>query len=300
MEILTLDLHFQNVPHSVAAYHAIGPDGPVLIETGPASTLPRLLHCLRENGYDPVDVRDVLVTHIHLDHSGAAGWWTHQGARVFVHPVGAPHLIEPSRLLKSAGRIYGDRLQSLWGDTQPARSEKVTTVEHGEVVEAGGLRFEVIETLGHARHHHAFRIGDVAFTGDAAGIRLPGYPLIDLPAPPPEFDPEAWADSVDRLEQANLKAIYPTHFGRLDDVGDYWQNLRELIVSSAEFVRARQSAGDDRDSILEDYKRWNRERALAASVPEEAIRQYWTANPLDMSVDGIMRYWHKKSVISRQ
>ena len=115
MKVFVLDLDFQHTPRTMAAYLIVGNAGPVLVETGPGSTLPMLHARLSEHGYEPKDIQHVLVTHIHLDHSGAAGWWANQGAAVYVHHVGAPHLIDPARLLRSAGRIYGEAMDHLWG-----------------------------------------------------------------------------------------------------------------------------------------------------------------------------------------
>ncbi|MFQ5738915.1 MAG: MBL fold metallo-hydrolase [Acidobacteriota bacterium] len=294
MKIHTLDLEFQGVSRAVAAYLIIAPAGPVLVETGPASTLPTLLDRLRDLGLQPPDIGHILLTHIHLDHAGAAGWWTRQGARIHVHPRGARHLIDPARLLGSAERIYGDRMESLWGTTEPALPEQVTTVEDEEVVEVGGLRFQALETPGHARHHHTYRLGDLAFTGDVAGLRLPGSNLIALPAPPPEFDLEAWLESISRLERLPLSAIFPTHVGRQEGLPQHWAGLRELLQQSTRFVRQRMEAGMERDDLVEEYRHWNGQRALQAGLKPEIIHQYSIANPLDMSVDGIMRYWRKR------
>ena len=126
MRIETIDLGFRGTPRVIAAFLILGPQAPVLIETGPGSTLPTLLEGLERLGVSPVDVRDVLVTHIHLDHAGAAGWWARQGARVHVHPVGAPHLVDPARLLASSKRIYGEAMDSLWGEVLPAPADRVT------------------------------------------------------------------------------------------------------------------------------------------------------------------------------
>ena len=197
--IHTLDLLFQNVPQAIAAYLVIGPEGPLLVETGPGSTLQNLKAQLGRHGLAPQDIGQVLVTHIHLDHAGAAGWWGQQGAQIYVHHVGAPHLIDPSRLLASAARIYGDQMDTLWGPMLPTPAEKVTAVYDGDIIQAGGLEFLALDTPGHARHHHVYRLGNLAFTGDAAGIQLPDSRLIDLPAPPPEFELEVWQQTIDRL-----------------------------------------------------------------------------------------------------
>jgi glyoxylase-like metal-dependent hydrolase (beta-lactamase superfamily II) len=294
MNISALDLNFLSLPDTIAAYLIHGPDGHVLVETGPASTLPVLREQLAKHDLATSDIKHVLVTHIHLDHSGAAGWLAQEGAQVYVHEVGATHLIDPSRLLSSAGRIYGERMDALWGETVPAPAENVTAVKDGDKIEVAGLQFTAINTPGHAWHHHTYRLEDIGFTGDAAGIRLKTSGLVDLPAPPPEFKLEIWQATIERLLAQNFSAIYPTHFGRTEDVRGQLEALRALMDESAEFVRLRMVTGEERDAIVADYIAWNHERMHAHGLSDYAIEQYNAANPLSMSVDGIMRYWRKK------
>ena len=299
MQIHTLDLEFQGVANSVASYLVVGPQGPVLVETGPASTLPTLQQRLREQGFAVNDIAHVLVTHIHLDHAGAAGWWTHQGARVYVHRVGARHLIDPSRLLKSAQRIYGRQMHRLWGNTQPALEHLVTPIDDDARIEVGGLVFRAIDTPGHAGHHHAYVLDRIAFTGDVAGLRLPGQPLVGLPAPPPEFDLSLWLDSINKLKKLPLTTLYPTHFGCLEgDVDDHWRRLRHLLLKAVAFVRQRMEAGVGRREIVKQYQDWNRQRALQAGLSGQVVESYRISNPTKMSVDGILRYWKKQGLPS--
>jgi glyoxylase-like metal-dependent hydrolase (beta-lactamase superfamily II) len=293
VKIYPLDLDFQAIPQAIAAYLVVGPGGPVLVETGPASTLEALKMRLAEHGYTPADIRHVLVTHIHLDHAGAAGWWAGQGAEVYVHHVGAPHLVDPSRLLSSAQRIYGAAMGTLWGETLPAPAERVHPLQDNDVVEMCGMTFSALDTPGHARHHHVYRLGEIGFTGDAAAVRLPGNPFISLPAPPPEFDREAWQKSIARLIDQGFATIYPTHFGQITDVCDHLEALADLIDRSAAFVRSRMQTGLERDQLAKEYLAWVEERAYAQGLSEKEFQVYETANPTAMSVDGIMRYWRK-------
>lgn len=294
MNIIALDLNFQSLPDTIAAYLVEGPDGLLLFETGPASTLPMLKQRLREHDLTTTDIKHVFVTHIHLDHAGAAGWLAQEGAQIYVHEVGAPHLIDPSRLLQSAGRIYGERMDELWGQIIPAPEENVTPLQDGDVITAAGLEITAINTPGHAWHHHTYRIGDIAFTGDAAGIRLKDSGLVDLPAPPPEFKLEVWHATINRLLSEEFSAIYPTHYGRTEVVRDQLESLRTLLDEAAEFVRVRMVAGEEREAIVDAYITWSHERMRAGGLSNYAIEQYNAANPLFMSVDGIMRYWRKK------
>ena len=231
MQVHTLDLHFQGRPHTIASYLVIGPDGPVLVETGPHSTFGELTRGLANHGFLPADIKHVLVSHIHLDHAGAAGWLAREGAHIYVHHVGAPHLIDPTKLMTSATRIYGDKMDTLWGEVLPIPAGQVTSLEDGNKVNAGGLTFTALDTPGHAYHHHVFLLGELAFVGDAAGIQLPGRPFVDLPSPPPEFNLELWQQTIDRLLTLSVTAIYPTHFGRVDNWQQHLQGLRDLLDS---------------------------------------------------------------------
>lgn len=322
MKLHILDTHYQGMPQVTAVYLLIGPDGVALVESGPGSTLPAVLDALAAHDVLPADVRAVLLTHIHLDHAGAAGWWARQGARLYVHHVGAPHLIDPTRLLASATRIYGDRMDELWGEMQAAPAERVTPLYDGDTVSAAGLTFTALDTPGHAYHHHAYRLGDghggaVLFTGDAAGVVLPHVGVVDLPAPPPEFHLETWLNTLDRLAatatQAGVHTFYPTHYGPVTDIHGHLTALRTLMIDAVAFVAGRVAdltggatdALADKGSLLEppvrsrlldEYIAWNRERAAALRLSPTIIRSYELANPLFMSVDGILRYLRKKQM----
>jgi len=294
MDIHTLDLGFQGTPETIAAYLVVGPKGPVLVETGPAPTLPTLITRLNEHGYAAGDIRHVLVTHVHLDHAGAAGWWARQGAHVYVHHLGAPHLVDPSRLLASARRIYGDAMDRLWGQTVSAPAERVHPLHDGDKVKAAGLTFVALDTPGHAYHHHVYHLDGVAFAGDAAAVRLPGSPFISLPAPPPEFDREAWLRTLQRLQNEDLATLYPTHFGPLKNVGEHLERVADLIDQSAAYVGRHMANGSDREALVRTYLDWVRERAVAQGLTDADFRRFELANPTTMSVDGIMRYWRKR------
>jgi glyoxylase-like metal-dependent hydrolase (beta-lactamase superfamily II) len=294
VDVHTLDLQFLGLPHVIASYLVVGPGGPVLVESGPGSTLDGLRAGLAAHGYQPADIRHVLLTHIHLDHAGAAGWWARQGAHIYVHHLGAPHLVDPSKLLSSAARIYGPQMEYLWGDVLPVPADCLTALYDGDEVRACGLTFTALDTPGHARHHHAFRIEDVAFAGDVAGIHLPGSRLVSVPTPPPEFDREAWHLSLKRLAAEKLAAVYPTHFGAVTGVPEYLEELDRLVDEAAGFVRARMDAGDSREELIAAYTAWDRARADAWAVSDDEFQAYSATNPHFMSVDGLMRYWRKR------
>lgn len=296
MLLHTLDLHFLKTPQIIAAYVLVGPNSVALVETGPGSTLPTLLKGLADLGFQPADVRDVLLTHIHLDHAGAAGWWARQGATIHVHPLGAPHLIDPSKLLTSAQRIYGDQMDLLWGEFLSAPEDKVHIVKDGDILNLVGEEIQVIETSGHARHHHAYRIGELAFTGDSTGVRLPGHTWIALPAPPPEFELDIWQATIQKLAALNLTKIYPTHFGEVLDPAEHFARFAPLMREAANLVRDLMGLGLSRDEILEKYTEWYTTRAEAAGIDADTRDYYARVNNLPMCVDGMMRYWKKLGV----
>lgn len=295
MNVHVIDHHHQGFPQVIASYLLESPAGPVLIETGPQRTLPHLLAGLERLGLHPSDIRHVFVTHIHLDHAGAAGWWAQQGAQIYVHFVGAPHLINPTKLIQSAGRIYGDQMESLWGDILPCPSERITPLHDNETILLGDLAITAWNTPGHAFHHHTLVVEDIAFVGDLAGVRLPGTDWISVTTPPPEFHLENWRTSLSRVQSANLQTIYPTHFGPFTDVADHLRRMGELLEEASQFIYQHWSAGLERDELVARYIAWNREQAAAHGITPALFEHYQAANPLFMSADGIARYWQKRA-----
>ncbi len=292
MRIHTIDLAYLGSAGMIAAYILEGPTGIVLIETGPANTSAALEQGLAEVGIDPADVRDVVVTHIHLDHAGAAWQWAARGATIHVHSFGAKHLVDPSRLLRSAERIYGERMIPLWGELRPCPADTVRPIVDGEVIRAGGLALRAIETPGHARHHHAIALEEegICFPGDVAGMILPDDRFITVPTPPPEFDPIAWELSIDRLERESFRALYPTHFGAVKDVADHLNAVRHAVRDHHAFVRDRLNRGETRDEVLSEYRAWCTALARDAGVANDVRQRFLSPSLLAMNVDGILRY----------
>lgn len=293
--IVPLDLHFRGAAHGIAACLVTGPAGRVLVEVGPGSTLPRLHAGLAAHGVTPADLGAVLVTHIHLDHAGSAGWWARQGVPVHVHHLGAPHLIDPERLLTSARRIYGDQMDPLWGEFLPSAPELVFAHHDGDVIEAAGLRFIAHDTPGHARHHFVYQLDDVAFVGDLAGVRRPEGAYVRLPTPPPEFDLPAWLASVARMRALNFRRLYLTHFGPVSgaDVAAHWDTVTALLPQYAALAQTGLAAGLDRDTLMARLAAWETERLTASDVPPEQWPVYDSIGPNAMAIDGLLRYWQK-------
>lgn len=291
--VLTLDLNFQGRPYAIASYLIRSGDGVVLIESGPGSTLPALEAGLAKEGLSPRDVTHVLLTHIHLDHAGAAGWLARQGAEVYVHPVGAPHMLNPEKLIASATRIYGDRMKTLWGEFLPVPEDKLHIVQDMEEIVIGNMRFLPINTPGHAEHHYAYLFEDICFTGDVGGVRIPGYQYLRIPMVPPELHMERWHESMKRLRQEKFARIAPTHFGIFDD--PEWQ-LRAVEKALDDTVHWMEEVMPS-EPTLEELRQLFTEKTLADNeklgLSEEVVNAYQLANPPGMSADGLMRYWKK-------
>lgn len=293
--VITLDLNFQGRPHAIASYLIRHPDGAVLIESGPGSTLPALTAALKKEGLAPGDVTHVLLTHIHLDHAGAAGWLAGQGAMVYVHPVGAPHMLNPEKLLASATRIYGDRMWSLWGEFLPVLEDKLVVPQDEEEIQIGNLKFVPLNTPGHAEHHFAYIFEDICFSGDVGGVRIPGYPYLRVPMPPPELHLERWHESMKRLRREKIARIAPTHFGVYDD--PEW-HLREVEkgLDAAERWLEQTMAEDPTirvEAMRQSFGEWMLEQGVEMGLSEAVMDAYELANPPGMSADGLLRYWKK-------
>jgi len=291
--VTILDLNFQNKTQAIASYLIRHSSGAVLIECGPGSCRAALETGLAKEGLSPRDITHVLLTHIHLDHAGAAGWWSQQGAEIIVHPVGAPHMLNPEKLLASAARIYGDRMESLWGEFLPVIESRLRVVQDAEEVVIGKLKFLPLNTPGHAEHHYAYLFEGICFSGDVGGVRIPGYPYLRVPMPPPELHLERWRASLSNLRRQKISHIAPTHFGIYDD--PEWQ-LREVekgLDSAARWLEQAMPGNPSVEVLRQSFTDWMTEEAVEMGLSEDVVKAYELANPLGMSADGLQRYWKK-------
>lgn len=291
--VITLDLNFQGRKQAIAAYGIPHSGGIALVECGPASTLPGLRAALAASGYSLRDVTHVLLTHIHLDHGGAAGHLAREGAQILVHPVGAPHLLNPEKLLASAARIYGEKMESLWGEFLPVPQSRLRVVQDAEEIALDSVRLLAIHTPGHAEHHVAYLFEEVCFSGDVGGVRMPGYPYLRVPMPPPELHLERWRDTIARLRGLRFKRIAPTHFGLFDDVEWHLAEVDKNLLEAARWLEKVMP----NDYAIEDLRRmfaeWMEAQGKAMGLSAETIESFDLANPLGMSADGLYRYWNK-------
>jgi glyoxylase-like metal-dependent hydrolase (beta-lactamase superfamily II) len=289
----TIDLNFQGIQHAIAAYLIKHDKGAVLVESGPGSTLHTLEKALNKLGLQLRDVSHVLLTHIHLDHAGASGKLAQLGATICVHPAGAPHLLNPEKLLASASRIYGDKMGSLWGEFLPVPENKIRLVSHGEELSIGGLKFRALHSPGHAEHHVCYVFEDVCFTGDVGGVRIPGYQYLRVPMPPPELNFEKWYATLAMLRGIGMSRIAPTHFGIFEDP-DWHLSQVESSLKSAEQWLGSVMPDDPPIEVLRDkFIKWIEDESTNLDMDPKVKKDYDLANPLGMSADGLQRYWRK-------
>ena len=291
--ILTIDLNFQNKSQAIASYLIRHNDGAVLIESGPGSTLPALETALAKENLSLRGITHVLLTHIHLDHAGAAGWLSRQGAEIYVHPNGAPHLLNPEKLIASATRIYGERMNELWGKFLPVEQNQLKVAQDAEEIVIGNLRFAAINTPGHAEHHYSYLFEDVCFSGDVGGVRIPGYSYLRAPMPPPELHFGRWFESISRLRKEKFTRIAPTHFGIYSDAEWQLNELEQKLIATEKWLEQIMPAEPGLEELREKFEVWMNEQSLSLGLSDDVMQAYKLANPLSMSADGMMRYWKK-------
>jgi glyoxylase-like metal-dependent hydrolase (beta-lactamase superfamily II) len=287
-----IDLNFLGKQGTIASYLIRHSHGAILIESGPDSTISALLSGITKIGLRLEDITDVFLSHIHLDHAGAAGWLSRQGIKIHVHPNGAPHLLEPGKLLASAERIYGDSMRPLWGDFLPVIPEQLVVVRDRESIEIGDLHIVALDTPGHADHHFVYILDDVCFSGDIGGIRLGQSSHIFLPTPPPEFNLEEWKRSIKIIAQTGVSKIAPTHFGIFGDAKTHLLAISRYLDDLDNWLK-RVMIRSHKNDLSSEYSRWLHERYKDEKMDEQLISDYEIVNPAFMSLSGLQRYWKK-------
>jgi glyoxylase-like metal-dependent hydrolase (beta-lactamase superfamily II) len=272
-----LDLRHLGHERVIGVYLLDTNDGPALFDCGPSTCVPELKERLRERGLELFDLRHLLLSHIHLDHAGATGVLVreHPELQVHVSAIGAPHLIDPSRLERSARRLYGDELDTLWGELAP--------VPEGNVHEVGDevLGLACFPSPGHASHHVCYLDSDgTLYAGDAAGVRIQPSRFVLPPTPPPELDLEAWDRTLDEIAARGPQRLALIHFGVADDVERHLAELRDRLRESAERVREGASEEEFAAAAAQD---------LGPDRPA-----YEQAMPFWQSYAGLERYWRKR------
>jgi glyoxylase-like metal-dependent hydrolase (beta-lactamase superfamily II) len=259
----------------IGAYEVDG----LIVDPGPTTCLETLLAGLE---HEP---RALRLTHVHLDHAGASGSLVARfpKLRVYVHEVGAPHLADPEKLLQSAARLYGDQMETLWGEVEPVPSRNIVALGGGEDVEG----FRVAYVPGHASHHVAYLHTDSgdAYVGDVAGVRIPPGELTVAPTPPPDVDLEAWERSLDVVASWDPARLCLTHFGRVEDISGQLERVRASLRVNAERARA-----GDRERFLAAL-----EGQIESELADDLALRTRQAAPADQTWLGLERYWRKRA-----
>jgi glyoxylase-like metal-dependent hydrolase (beta-lactamase superfamily II) len=269
-----IDLLHGGSARTIGAYLLDTSEGLSLFDCGPSSCIDALKAGLADRGVELGDIRNLLLSHIHLDHAGAAGSLVreHPGLRVFVSEVGAPHLADPSRLERSARRLYGDAFDGLWGELAPVPHENI----HVAKGRAAGLA--VFPAPGHASHHVCYDDGTTIYAGDAAGVRIQPARSVMPPTPPPDVDVEAWYRTLEEVERRAPERLALIHFGVVEDIGRHLAELRERLDTWSRRVEE----GTDETAFV---------AAARADLPSDDADAYDRAMPFWQSYAGLRRYW---------
>jgi glyoxylase-like metal-dependent hydrolase (beta-lactamase superfamily II) len=273
-----IDLRFGGRERVIGVYLLETDDGPALFDCGPSTCIPQLKEGLRERGLALTDLRHLLLSHIHLDHAGAAGVLVreHPGLRVHVSEVGAPHLVDPERLERSARRLYGAEFDTLWGELAPVPERNVEVVGHDV------LCLECFPSPGHAAHHVCYVDGEgTLYAGDAAGVRIQPSRYVMPPTPPPEVDLEAWEETMDEIERREPERLALIHFGLVSEAAPHLAELRRRLREWAAIV--------ERGASEAEFVATAR-----AGVDQRELQAYEGAIPLWQSYAGLKRYWDKR------
>jgi glyoxylase-like metal-dependent hydrolase (beta-lactamase superfamily II) len=272
-----IDVEHLGRPHVIGCWEVDG----ALVDPGPESSLPTVLAALGDE-----QPRALLLTHIHLDHAAATGALVRRwpGLEVYVHERGAPHLIDPSKLLASAERLYGDQMQRLWGEIVPVPEENVKVLRGGETV----LGMRVAYTPGHASHHVCYLHEDsgTAFVGDVAAVRIPPSGFVVPPTPPPDIDVETWEESIGTVESWAPKRLALTHFGSVEEPAEHLAIVRERLREEAESARVLPESF---------YEERHRARVMLETDDAETARELLQAVPPQYQWRGLDRYWRKRA-----
>jgi glyoxylase-like metal-dependent hydrolase (beta-lactamase superfamily II) len=272
-----IDLLHGGAERTIGVYLVETDDGLALFDCGPTSCVDALDAGLAGRGHELADVRHLLLSHIHLDHAGAAGTLVRRIPQLQVHvsEVGAPHLVDPSRLERSARRLYGESFDPLWGELAPVPEENVRVV--GERV----LGLECFPSPGHASHHVCYFDGTTLYAGDAAGVRIEPARTVLPPTPPPDVDLEGWARTIAEIERRRPERLALIHFGVATDLDRHLDELRTRLATWAERV--------ERGATEAEFV-----AAARADLPPADAESYDRAMPFWQSYAGLARYWEKR------
>jgi glyoxylase-like metal-dependent hydrolase (beta-lactamase superfamily II) len=295
--ITTLDMNWTGRPHSIAAALLESGGRHAIVDPGPASTLETLRAHLQTRGLAVADLDAVLLTHIHLDHAGATGSLARENPklRVYVHSKGAGHLVDPAKLLASAGRLWGEDLQRLFGETLPVPAENLTILDGGESIAVGGEKLDVVYTPGHASHHVTFfeAASGVAFAGDTAGIRIANGPYVMPATPPPDIDLVLWEESFRAILERRPAKLFLTHFGFAENPAEHIAKSRERLHLWANITEKILRSEPDEQAALQLFLAQTQAEMAGYLGPEDAAQHSFTAG-LPLSFLGLARHIRKR------
>jgi glyoxylase-like metal-dependent hydrolase (beta-lactamase superfamily II) len=294
----TIDLNWTGRPQSIASLLIESEGARALIDPGPESTLEALRDALRTRGLSFASLDALLLTHIHLDHAGATGSIVRENPnlRVYVHEFGAPHMVDPSRLLASAGRLYGANLKTFYGECLSVPESNLRTLDGGEQIQIGQAKLDVCYTPGHASHHVAYwdPASRIAFVGDNAGIRIEGKPYLLPATPPPDIDLELWNNSLDTIASWHPERLFLTHFGYIDNPAEhirlYRERLRAWAALTQQLLESSESPENGERRFIEEIS--NEVRTV---LPAEPAELYIFNGGLGLSWRGLVRWLRKRS-----
>lgn len=291
------DLEFQQQRRVIATGILQGAEGVAIVDPGPASTLATLRRHLARCGASVDRVTALLLTHIHLDHAGATGTLLRENPRirVFVHQVGAPHLVDPSKLVASATRLYGDAMDALWGEIAPVPAGAIETLSGGERIPVGGRVWDVAYTPGHASHHVSYfeRDSGVAFVGDTGGVQVIPGGFVLPPTPPPDIDIPRWLESLDVIDAWRPRSLVMTHFGVTNDVSAHLAELRDHL-RLCERLAAEALAGEPDDAAREARFMARLRHEMTQRMSDADLRGYEMAGRFDLNWRGLLRYLSRR------
>ncbi len=296
--IQLLDLEYLGKAEVIAASLIDTANGPVLVDAGPSVSLPTLRLRLAEAGIKVTDLSALLLTHIHLDHAGSAGTLVRENPRlaVYVHQRGARHLIDPSRLLESATRLYGEDMRWRWGEFLPVPADRVHPLVGGERLNLGARSLEVAYTPGHASHHISFLDLDTgtAFVGDAGGNRYSNRPFVSPVTPPPDVDLEGWNQSIDRIARWQPDRLLSTHFGVSTPVLPHLEELRSRLAEWSDRVLSTLGEPGEDGVKARAFADWVASQVRRRMSDADARTYEWGTTALN-SWHGLARYWRSRA-----
>ena len=268
-------------------------EGVALFDTGPESTFNNVIVDLTSAGLSPQDVRHVFLSHIHFDHAGAAWRFAELGATIYVHPRGAPHLVDPTKLIQSATRVFGDDMQRLWGRIAAVPADRVRVIEDNEIVRVGRYDVRAIATPGHANHHHVYHWNDTVFGGDIAGVRIGNGPPIP-PFVPPELHIESWRESIAKIRALNAANLYLPHFGKVNaSLAEHLEELDERVSRWSEWFREKIRSRADEAQLTHEFAELEHAELRVGGARQAEIDGYESADPSYMAAGAALRYWKK-------